>query len=125
MPIDRVSLSDPFAHEEVSNNNSSAKSHDSKAKKSPTTISYSKMTVNSENDLAYIREGINQKKMQQIHDYTPFIDDTIEQTHQKDSIPKRTTIGSKTYFMPRMIIACEKLEPIISNKHNQSLPSEE
>lgn len=128
MPIDKISLSDPFAYEESNTAKGAPESNRLKLKRSPKTISYSTKTVNSESDVTYIRQGIYQNNMQTTLDFIPLTKDTIKQTDQGNYIPKNGTIGSKTYFMHRMIIACENLEqikPIRSHSQNQSLPSEE
>ncbi len=128
MPIDKVSLSDPFAFQNSDSQTILSQAHIKQQKRPPKTIVYAKMTANSENDLVYIRHG-----HQQSSGDMPVLD-PISQTdfpgmRSKTALPaKRFSIGSKNYFMPRMIIACEKLDPIkpsSSKKLNQSLPSEE
>jgi hypothetical protein len=128
MPIEKVSLNDPFAYQNSDTETSSTQNLNNPLKRHRKTMQYSKITANSETDLAYIRLGSNQRKVQlEAAGNIQFLD-PIENLPHTDSPPKKVSIGSKNYFMPRMIIACEKLEPIKpinSKKSNQSLVSEE
>ena len=125
MPIERISLSDPFSYEVAKHQNrSSVSSEKRKSTKLPQTISYIKRTVNSESDLAYIRKGVNQHTIPPLPSrFTLFeakTSDTL--TEPAPSLQKSISIGSKTYFMPQMIIG---IDPKNFHRPNQSLSPEE
>ena len=120
MPIERISLSDPFSYEVAKHQNrSSVSSEQRKSTKLPQTISYIKRTVNSESDLAYIRKGVNQHKIPPLPSRF-----TLFEAKTSDTLtePAPRSIGSKTYFMPQMIFG---IDPKNSHRPSQSLSPEE
>ncbi len=119
MPIDRISVCDPFDYKK-SEDKISQEPCQSKEKKNPKTLTYAKTIVNSESDLVYIRQGVSESSLLQKHeDYQmPLIQEGFKSMINEH---KPISIGYKTYFMPQMIIACENLAKQPPNKSKKEI----
>ena len=105
MPLDRISLCDPFDYKRCDREIGSSQI---KEKRHPKTLTYSKTAVNSESDLVYIRRGVSQSSLpSKNEDYQIPSIGNVSKSIINDQKP--ISIGSKTYFMPHMIIACENI----------------
>ena len=109
MPIEKISLSDPFSHDNATLQNRSLLGSNQRKSRLPHTISYVKRTVNSETDLAYIRKGAYKPTIQQTQSRFPSFEVGISEKLALSApiLDKTKSIGSKTYFMPQMIIGVD------------------